>query len=141
MSDVKGCVTNCSALSPARIDRQSSDDDTCSTAIFWGAFVSLRSVIFPRAPSRCCSGSICRLRSYFVIENASRSREKQELAPQRTQRAQSKQKKIVRGNFILFPMGPASRGVVSPSHTTPPRPQPTHLATAPSLASGSTPES
>jgi len=33
MSEAYGCETNCSALSPAFTERQSSDDEICNTAI------------------------------------------------------------------------------------------------------------
>src|ERR1700727_12679 len=118
MSDVYGCVTNCNALSPALIDFQSSDDEICSTAIFCGVAESLRSVIWPRTPNRCWSGSTWMLRSKLLNVNASRSSAKAFAA--KTHNTQSKpalaQRILIPQNFILYWMRLRARGAVARSH-------------------------
>src|SRR5258708_15115833 len=103
MSDVYDCETNCNGLSPAVMERQSSEEEICRTAIFCGVGESFRRVIFPRTASRCCSGSTRTFRSYFAKVKASRSREKA-FAPE----AQRKHRMHSRRNFMFYPTMPLS---------------------------------
>src|SRR6266404_1833728 len=49
-------------------------EEICNAAFFWGESESFLTVILPRTPNRCCSGSMRTSRSYFVNVKASRSR-------------------------------------------------------------------
>src|ERR1700694_5763089 len=56
------------------MDRQLSDEEICSERLLCGASESFLKAIFPRTPSRYCSGSTRRFKSYLVKVNAVRSR-------------------------------------------------------------------
>src|SRR5580693_8422672 len=82
------------------MERQSSEEEICSTAIFCGACESFLNVIVPRTPSRCRSGSTRASKSYLVKVNASRSRENAVTAA--VQKIQRRQTRRLR-NFISHP--------------------------------------
>src|ERR1051326_1917369 len=73
MSDVYGCETNVNGSWLGLMERHVRLDDICRAIFCWGVSESLRSVIVPRTPMRCCSGSRRTCRSYLVKVNASRS--------------------------------------------------------------------
>src|SRR3954466_3835564 len=56
------------------MDLQLSVEEICNERLLWGDPESLRKLILPRTPSRCCSGSTRTFKSYLVKVNASRSR-------------------------------------------------------------------
>src|SRR6202046_2858607 len=123
------------------MERQPSEDEICSTAIFCGVGESFLRVIVPRTPSRCCSGSTRIFKSYFEKVRASRSRENEFAAA-----AKNKQRKHSRAlrNFISHPRRPFFFYPLPASaaqfHTSPPLPRPTHSAKALSPALESKPE-
>src|SRR5271170_2125194 len=88
------------------MERQSSEEEICSTAIFCGACESFLRVIVPRTPSRCRLGSTRASRSYFVKVNASRSRENAVTAA--LQKIQRRQQRSL-CNFISLPATLLSR--------------------------------
>src|ERR1039458_6060371 len=126
------------------MERQVSEDEICSTAIFCGVGESFRRVMVPRTPSLCCSGSTRTFKSYFVNVNASRSSEK--AFTTEAQRAQRKQK-LRPHNFIshsrtllCFARGFA-RVSAAQFHTSRPLPRPTRSTKELCPASESKPES
>src|SRR6185437_1218109 len=109
------------------MDLQLSEDEICSDKLFCAIAESLRKLILPRTPSRCCSGSTRTFKSYLVKVKASRSRALAHKQPTITNAKQA--------NFII----PTSSAAASRFQKAPPRPQRIHSATAPAPASESKP--
>src|SRR5579872_1794109 len=101
-------------------------EEICNEKLRCGAAESLRRLISPRAPSRCCSGSMRTFKSYLVKVNASRSSATAHNELQTTHRTHR--------SFI-----PTSSAAASQFRIAPRLPQPKHLMTAPALASESKP--
>src|SRR5579859_6920681 len=103
-------------------------EEICSEGLLCAIAESLRRVIFPRTPIRCCSGSKRTLKSYLVKVNASRSIAWSHSEPNTTSAAQA--------NFIFIP---TSSAAVLRFQIAQLQPLPKHSATALAQASGSKP--
>src|SRR5690242_3925207 len=100
------------------MERQVRVEEISRTTFFCGLDESLRRVIVPRAPSRCCSGSSRTSRAYLVKLKASRSRaEAFASEPSKTQSTHR--------NFIPDP-APFSFVAAARFHREQPRPLRTH---------------
>src|SRR5438067_13284481 len=101
------------------MDLQLSVEEICNERLLWGDPESLRKLILPRTPSRCCSGSTRTLRSYLAKVNASRSRARAHRETHTT--------RATHANFIFIP---TSSGAASQFQIAPRPPPPKHSAMA-----------
>src|SRR6266436_7881666 len=111
-----GLPSNC-------MESQCSVEETCSDRFFCGESESFLRVIFPRTPSRCCSGSTLAPSSYLVNVNASRSSARQlTTEAQKTQRTQKNFTPVSPLFYVAFAL-PLQRA----QHPLPPRRSTTEL--------------